>query len=66
MNSKCVLLGSTETTPPHQTAVNFINIYPQFQCLSHGPATNGYYDTKPGPCLGDTDCYTIYTAVSEP
>ena len=40
--------------PPCQTPVNFINIYPQFQCLSHGLATNGYYDTNPGHVLQET------------
>lgn len=66
MDSKCVLLGSTKAKPLCQIAINFRNIYSQFQCLSHGLAINGYYDTKPAPaCFGDTDCFIVYTAVLE-
>lgn len=38
MDSKCVLLGSTKAKPLCQIAINFGNIYSQFQCLSHGLA----------------------------
>ena len=49
-----------------QIAINFTDIYSQFQCLSHALAINGYYDTKPAPALfGDTDCFIVYTAVLE-
>lgn len=66
MDSKCVLLGSTKAKPLCQIAINFRNIYSQFQCLSHGLAINGYYDTKPAPaCFRDTDCFIVYTAVLE-